>query len=138
VQLEAFNWEDAALKMDHLLHLNWPSRFRFTGWWAAPGETNENKEYSNDVAVIKMYFDAALAYSKTEKPEKINVRFEALRGLFDKSKKLLVHIDDAKSMLEAYELLKTYNIELVYVGAAEAWRIADFLKENNIPVILSN
>lgn len=138
VQLEAFNWEDAALKMDHLLHLNWPNRFRFSGWWAAPGETNENKDYSHEVEVIKMYFDAALAYSNIEKPEKINVRFEALRGLFDKSKKLLIHVDDAKSMLEAYEVFKTYNIELVYVGAAEAWRIADFLKEKNLAVILRN
>ena len=138
VQLEANNWEDAALKMDHISHLNWPSRFNFRGWWAEPGGSNENKEYANDVEVIKMYFDAALAYTKIENPEKVNVRFEALRGLFDKSKKLFVHVDDAKSMLEAYELFKAYDIDLVYVGAAESWRIADFLKANNIPVILGN
>ncbi len=138
MHLEGFNYEDAQLKADHCIHLNWPSRYSFGGWWAEPGETNLNKNYSRDVEGIKLFFDAALSYSQNAKPEIQNMRFEAMRGLFDKSKKLFVHTDDAQSMLEAFELLKNYKTDLVYVGAAESFRITDFLKENNIPVILGN
>jgi imidazolonepropionase-like amidohydrolase len=138
MHLEGFNYEDAQLKADHCIHLNWPSRYSFGGWWAEPGETNLNKNYSRDVEGIKLFFDAALSYSQNAKPEVQNMRFEAMRGLFNKSKKLFVHTDDAQSMLEAFELLKAYKTDLVYVGAAESFRITDFLKENNIPVILGN
>ena len=97
-----------------------------------------NKNYGRDVEGIKLFFDAAQAYSKTEKPENVNMRFDAMKGVFAKSKKLFVHVDDAQSMYEAFELFKEYKFELVYVGASEAWKAADFLKNNNIPVILGN
>jgi imidazolonepropionase-like amidohydrolase len=138
VHLDGYNWEDALLKSDNVLHLNWPNRYAFGGWWAEPGETNMNKNYGRDMEGIKLFFDAALAYSQNAKPETVNMRFEAMRGLFNKTKKLFVHVDEAQSMLEAYELLKDYKIDLVYVGAAEAWRVTDFLKTNNISVILGN
>jgi imidazolonepropionase-like amidohydrolase len=138
VHLDGYNWEDALLKSDNIQHLNWPNRYAFGGWWAEPGETNMNKNYGRDMEGIKLFFDAALAYSQNAKPETVNMRFEAMRGLFNKTKKLFVHVDEAQSMLEAYELLKDYKIDLVYVGAAEAWRVTDFLKINNISVILGN
>lgn len=63
---------------------------------------------------------------------------ESMRGLFSGEKRLYVHVDEAKAMLEAHQLLSPYGVKLVFVGAAEAWRIADFLAEQKIPVILSN
>ena len=138
VHLEGDNYEEALLQTDGSVHLNWPSRYSFGGWWGEPGESSMNKNYTRDVEGIKLFFDAALAYSKTDKPENANMRFDAMKGLFAKNKKLFVHVDDAQSMYEAFELLKDYKIELVYVGASEAWKAADFLKKNNIPVILGN
>lgn len=132
------NYEDAALAADNGMHLNWPNRFRFSGWWAAPGPTKLNKNYDRDLEGIKLFMDAAFAYSQKATVEKKNIKFEAMKGVFDQSKKLYVYVDDAKSMMEAYELLKGYKASLVFVGAEEAWRIAGFLKEKNIPVILSN
>lgn len=42
VELDAWNWEDAAYKTDIGIHLNWPSKFSQTGWWAEPGG-NQNE-----------------------------------------------------------------------------------------------
>jgi len=138
VHLEGFNWEDALLLSDNVLHLNWPNRYNFGGWWAEPGQTNLNKNYERDIEGIKLFFDAAMAYKNTATPENSNMRFEAMKGLFEKKKKLFVHCDEARSMMEAYELFKKHQVDLVFVGATESWRIADFLKVNNIPVILGN
>lgn len=135
---EGDNYEDAVLAADNGMHLNWPNRFQFSGWWAAPGPTKLNKNYDRDLEGVKLFMDGAFAYSQKAKVEQKNIKFEAMKGVFDQSKKLYVHVDDAKSMMEAYELLKGYKASLVFVGAEEAWRIASFLKEKNISVILSN
>ena len=33
VQLDAWNWEDAAVKYDQGIHINWPSPYTFGRWW---------------------------------------------------------------------------------------------------------
>ncbi|MCH2043740.1 MAG: amidohydrolase family protein [Saprospiraceae bacterium] len=135
---EAFNWEDAAVALDNCIHLHWPNRFHFTGWWAAPGPTKGNKKYEQNLEMIKVYFDAAKAYYNKEKVEEKNLKFEAMNGLFDKKKKLFIHVDDARSIMEAVELLEPYGMDLVIMGGAESWMITDFMKEKNLPVVLSN
>lgn len=135
---EAFNWEDAALQLDNCIHLYWPNRFHYTGWWGRPSPTKGNKKYAEQLAIISVYLDAAKAYHGKAEVEQKNLKFEAMNGLFDKKKKLFVHVDDARSIIEAVELLEPYGIELVIVGGAETWMITDFIKEKNLPVVLSN
>ena len=43
--LDGWNWEDAQLRADDGIHLNWPSAYYTSGWWAQPGSTSKNKEY---------------------------------------------------------------------------------------------
>jgi hypothetical protein len=37
VQLDAWSWEEALVKENDGIHLNFPSSFKKTGWWAEPG-----------------------------------------------------------------------------------------------------
>ena len=39
MHLDGWNWEDAALRIDDGIHLNWPASYYNTGWWAEPGES---------------------------------------------------------------------------------------------------
>ena len=43
MKLDGWNWEDAALKADDGIHLNWPRYFVQTGWWAEPGDIKKLK-----------------------------------------------------------------------------------------------
>lgn len=135
---EADNYEDAAFLTDDAIHLRWPNRYHYSGWWAQPGPTKSNKNYDRDLQSIQVYMDAAQAYYKKEMVETKNIKFEAMKGLFEKNKRLFVHVDDARGMMEAVRMLKPYGVDVVIQGGAEAWQITDFLKEYNIPVILSN
>jgi hypothetical protein len=45
VHFDAWNWEDAAIKTDDGVHLNWPRMYRRSGWWAEPGETKRSENY---------------------------------------------------------------------------------------------
>lgn len=55
VQLDAWNWEDAAISTDCAIHLNWPSPYRFNGWWAEPAASSVNEKYVKDVDRIKLF-----------------------------------------------------------------------------------
>ena len=54
--LKGDNWEDAQLRADDGLHINWPSSFYSTGWWAEPGEIKKNDNYSKKVEEIDEVF----------------------------------------------------------------------------------
>jgi imidazolonepropionase-like amidohydrolase len=65
-----------------------------------------------------------------------NLKFESVKGLFDKKQKLFVHGDQVKQMLIAIDFVKEFGFDVVMVGASESFQIADLLKQNNIAVIL--
>jgi imidazolonepropionase-like amidohydrolase len=141
VQLDAWNWEDAAYKMDGAIHLNMPSfivrprRFggRFPGA-AAPADPT--REALDKVDEIKAFFREAKAYAQETNHKETNLKFEAVKGLFSKQQKLFVHGDQVKQMLIAIDFVKEFGFDVVLVGASESFLIADLLKQNNIAVIL--
>lgn len=134
VQLDAWNWEDAAYKMDEGIVMSYPSRFR---WSWRTRSLDKNKNFDKQVQAVEDYFTEAQAYVKNKQLTSKNLKFEAMRGLFDGSKNLYVKVGMAKSISEIVVMMKKFNITPVIVGGDESWLIADFLKENNVPVMLS-
>ncbi len=135
VQLDAWNWEDAVVKADDGVHLNWPRYFSRSGWWAEPGTISKNKNYSKQVQQIEAFLLEAQAYLKGESKNQ-NLKFEAMRGIFAGDRKLYLHSNGLKELTNAIDLFDRMGITPVLVGGRDAWRIADVLKEKNIPVIL--
>src|SRR5690554_3548986 len=80
MSLNGWNWEDAVLKKDDGIHLNWPSTVVGGGWWAEPAPKKSNDKYSSQLKEIRAFFEAALSYSETK--DQYDPRFEAMRGLF--------------------------------------------------------
>ena len=133
--LDGWNWEDAQLKADDGIHLNWPSSFHTSGWWAEPGSTSKNKNYEDGTNKIKNYFEIAKAYS--ENNSKLDLELEATKGLFKGTKNLYVHADYAKEIRESVRFFKELGIEkIVIVGGKDALNAIPILKEFNIPIIL--
>ncbi len=138
VQLDAWNWEDAAYLTDDAIHLYWPARQFGARWWMGEAMPRPNPNYDKTVAEIEQWLGDALAYGKLEDREGTNLHLEALQGLFDGSKGLFIHADDAKSIVASATLAKEMGVErIVIAGAAEAILVKDFLLEHDIPVILS-
>lgn len=134
VQLDAWNWEDAAYKMDDGIHLSYPS---MVSWSWRTRSVSKNKKYDEQLQEVEDYFTEAHAYSRNKKLSSKNLKFEAMRGLFDGSKNLYVSTNAAKSIMEAVLLFKKFNITPVIVGGGESWMVADFLKKHKVPVMLS-
>jgi imidazolonepropionase-like amidohydrolase len=143
VQLDAWNWEDALYNADGQMHMNMPSLFfrpnPFAAFLGIAETRNANdvvKEGLNQIEEIKSFFREAKAYQKETAHTKTNLKFEAVKGLFDKKQKLFVHCDIVKEMLVAIDFAREFGFDVVIVGASESWQIADLLKQNNIAVIL--
>ncbi|HEY4322692.1 MAG TPA: amidohydrolase family protein [Mucilaginibacter sp.] len=140
VQLDAWNWQDAAYKTDIGIHLTWPvarAPRRRPGAPAPTGPQESPAERAQKaIAAITNLFSEAKAYSEIAKPEVKNIRFEAMKGLFDSSKKLFVNADGAKEIIQAVAFAKKFGISLVIVGGDESYLVTNVLKDNNVPVIL--
>lgn len=143
VQLDAWNWEDAAYDTDGRLHFYMPSLIArpnpfavFLGTDSRP-TSDVVKEGLNRIEEVKRFFREAKAYYAEAKHEKTNLKFEAVKNLFEKKQKLFIHCDMVKEILVAIDFVKEFGFDVVIVGGSESWQIADLLKENKIPVILS-
>lgn len=137
VQLDAWNWEDAAYRYDEGIHLNWPPMRNVGGLQTGAPGTSKNDPYDKEVQAIRRFFEEAKAYSMQAAPEVKNLRFEAMRGLFAKKTMLYIHSDQAKTMQESVLFAESFGLSKTLVGANDAWLIADFLKAHNVAVVLS-
>ena len=135
IHLDGSNWEDAVLKSDDGIHLNWPSSYHTHGWWANPGGTTENKKYDEKVLKIKNYFEKARAYY--ERNDKIDIRLESTKGLFNGKRILYIHANYARDIKKSIRYFKNIGVEkIVIVGGKDALNAITILKENSIPIIL--
>lgn len=146
VQLDAWNWEDAAYKTDAGIHFNMPSLMpRPRGFGFGGGNSNGPnqppadpvKEGLDQVERIKSFLREAKAYNDVTSHEETNLKFDAVKGLFNKSQKFYVHANTVKQMLVALDFVKEFGLDMVIVGGSDSWQIADLLKQNNISVILN-
>jgi len=143
VQLDAWNWEDAAYKMDNGIQMGWPRKSSFGGRGGAmyaQAAAAGPSSYDRNVELLEKIFTDAVAYAAVEKPRDVNPRLEALKGLFYGSKILFISTSESKGVIAAVSFAKRHGVKkMVIVGANEStWAVRDFLKENNIPVLLAN
>ncbi len=142
VQLDAWNWEDAAYKMDNGIHYSMPALInrpsRFAAFFGTPAPTTDPvKTGIESIENFKAYLKEAKAYNLTSDKKETNLRFEALKGLFEKKQKLFIHCDIVRQILMAIDIKNELDLDVVIVGGSESYQVADLLKKNNIPVILN-
>lgn len=138
VQLDAWNWEDAAIKTDDGIHINWPSSFTRGRWWLGEDPAlKPDTKYGERTTQLKMYFENAKLYLAGKK-EKTHLPYEATAGLFNNSKRLYLHADGQKEITDAVKMAKILGIaKITIVGGEGADKIADFLVSKNVSVILN-
>jgi imidazolonepropionase-like amidohydrolase len=142
VQLDAWNWEDAAYASDNGMHMNMPALFnrpnRFAAFLGQQGPQQDPiKRGLEQIEEVKVFFREANAYLSQSQHATTNLKFEAVKGLFTKKQKLFIHCDVVREILAAIDFKNEFGFDIVLVGASESYQVADLLKKNNIPVILS-
>lgn len=137
VQLDAWNWEDAALVTDDGMHINWPTVPRFRGF-SRPGFSADAMAERTQTAIanLKNFLTEAKMYNELPKPAETNTRFAALAKLFTGKQKLYITANSQKDIVAAVNFAKKFGINPIIIGGDEAYLITDFLKQNNVSVIV--
>ena len=136
MQFDAWNWEDALVKADDGVHLNWPGVFH-KHYDKGKVNVEKVKTYDQQLREIHTFFNEARAYCAVKEPALRELRFEGLRGVFSGEQKLYVHADDAKSIQEALNFKASQSVKhMVIVGGYDAHLVADQLKANEVAVLL--
>ena len=137
VQLDAWNWEDASIKTDGGIHMNWPSSFTAGKWWLGEDPAlKPNPKYIENISQIKDYFMNAKNYLAGNKV-KTHLPYQATAGLFDGSKRFFLHVSGQKEITDAITISKKLGINnLTIVNGGHAEKVADLLVKNNVSVIL--
>ncbi|MCH4824331.1 amidohydrolase family protein [Gramella lutea] len=138
VQFDAWNWEDAVVKEDDGLHINWPENYKRGRWWRGEDpDLKPNKEYMEDVQELSDFFSSARAYLEGKRDYK-NLQFLAMEPVFNGDKKVFVHVDGEKEILDLIQFKKEHKLEnLIIVGGYYALGVAEDLKNNDIPVLVN-
>ena len=136
VQLDAWNWEDAVIKYDQGLHINWPSPYTFGRWWLGEDRgLKANNNYNKQVNDLKEFFDKSKANMNLDKS--MNLKSRAMKAIFEGESTVYLYADDEKEIVDGVLFFKNFDIKkIVIVGASEAKNQLDFIKENNIPVVV--
>jgi imidazolonepropionase-like amidohydrolase len=135
---DGWNWEDAVLKMDDGIHVNFPKLIQKHGWWAEPKPSEKNNKYAEQIRELNAFFENALAYYKTENNSEKNLRYEAMKGIFNGSKNLYIHADYVKDIISAVNFSNQYLIKkMVIVGGKDSYKVTKLLKDNHVAVMLN-
>jgi imidazolonepropionase-like amidohydrolase len=132
VHLDAWNWEDAVVRTNDGIHVNWPYPYR-----RSSGGLEINKGYSEEVDGLGLYFEASRAYCSMPQPSEVDPRMEAMCPVIEGDATWYVHAEDERQITEAVNFKQKHKIpEMVIVGGYDAAWVAPLLKENNIPVMI--
>ena len=136
MQLDAWNWEDALLKSDEGIHMNWPSPYSRGRWWLGEDPSlKENKDYLKSTTSIKNFFEESKVYSG-QKPK--HLPYSSMKGVFDGSKTMYLHASYEKQIVDGVSFLKEQKIKnIVLVHGEQSINQIKYLKDNKIPVIIS-
>lgn len=132
MQLDGWNWEDAAVKADDGLHIYWPRRTSYN--WAT-GEVRQNENYQKQIDELEHFLSQSQAYCDGA-PGTRNLRLGGMCPAFSADRNVYIHAQLAKDMEQAIVLVKKYGMKPVIVGGRESDMIAAFLKQEQVPVIL--
>lgn len=138
VQLDAWNWEDAILKEDDGIHLNWPNRFVKKGAWYDPKVGYKaDEKYNEKVREIFSFFHQTKAFS-TQAFDELNIPMQAMQGVFSGEKTVFIHVDGEKDMLDALHFKQEMQLQkVVIVGGKYAHKVTKELVAQQVPVLVS-
>ncbi|WP_010231212.1 amidohydrolase family protein [Gillisia marina] len=136
VQFDAWNWEDASIKKDAGLHINWPNSFKRGRWWLGEERgLKPNEKYAEEVLKLTQFFNNSRAYVAGDQKQE-NLPFKSMDAIFNNGKKVFVHVDGEREIVDAIQFKKDQNLkDMVIVGGYDAVKVADLIKAENIAIL---
>lgn len=151
ISLEGWTFEEMSMKGAAALNVNWPDPNarprRFAGGPPAPagpggrgGAQPAPKTYAEQVEEIRGFFAEARAYRdalKSGQSVRTDTRYAAMIPAINREIPVVVAAEGVAQINDAITWGKAEGVKLVIRGGRDAIHVADRLKAENIPVILT-
>lgn len=141
MRLDAWNWEDAAIRCNEGVHVYWPPRpVRRKAEEPEKKENEPDPEQlrQNRLDQLRQLMEQAKAYvALGQGKDEENLHLRALVPLFQGTQSLYVHASGSADILEAVTFFRQFgNMPLVVCGFPDTGLVLDVLKREKIPVVL--
>jgi imidazolonepropionase-like amidohydrolase len=147
MSLEGWTWEEMSMKGSAALNVNWPdpnARPRRWGGPGGPGGRGGNqpppKTYAEQVEQIRNYFAEARAYRDALKAGQVvrtDTRLASMIPALNGEIPVVVAAEAVAQINDAITWAKQEGVKLVIRGGRDAVHVADRLKAEQVPVILT-
>jgi imidazolonepropionase-like amidohydrolase len=142
--LEGWTWEEMSLESAAALNVNWPDPAQRGGRGGGGGggqQGGSRATYEERVQQLKGYFAEARAYRDAVaagEPVRTDARYMAMIPALNRDIPVVVSANGTSQINDAITWAKQENLRLIIRGGDDAIHVADRLRAENIPVILTS
>lgn len=135
VKLDAWNWEDAAIKVDDGMHVNWPTKWRNQfDFFDFNMQSEPDDNYQQKTDQIKKLFEDAQADTTGN-----NIKLNAIKSVLKGESKVYIHTNSPKSIIEGINYFQSIGIKQLVLVTGQAARLSlDFIQSSGVSVILES
>ncbi|MFG0258559.1 MAG: amidohydrolase family protein [Phycisphaerales bacterium JB043] len=140
IQLDGWTWEDMTIAPDTGLVMGWPSLQVNRSPFISLSATEQKKRTKDSLEAIDDLFARARAYlSARERDPSVamDVRFDAMRRTMDGETPVWIRANELEQIQSSVSWAIAQGMRPVIVGGRDAWLCAEFLKQHNVPVVLT-
>lgn len=136
--LSGWNWEDAAVKVQDGVHVNWPTFFHQNhGAMDGKKEDEQKKKYVEGKRELEQFFAASKAYANQKSNDKIDLRYDAMKACFKGTARVYFHANELQQMLDILDFTRKFELPFpVIIGGYDAYLMLPQLRDAKIPVML--
>lgn len=147
IRLDGWTWEDLRAAGQVALHIQWPTPPQpgsiDTSQFAQQEE--RKKAYERDLKTISKAMEDARAYYQAKnaigksgaKTLEADPVLEAMIPILEGKVPLIIHAEEIRQIKNAIKWAEEEGLRMILAGSSDIWRVADLLKEKQIPVIIT-
>lgn len=148
LDLWGYTPDDMAVKQSAGLHIEWPSAMK-GGFWDSRSDEEVQKEFEKDLKELNDFWKKAEFYDEMMKKYELDpegrskpdtdLKMEAMREVVSGQIPVIISANREKNIKNALEWAKEKEeVNFIFAGVSEGWRVAEELAEAEIPVITSS
>ncbi|UCD36799.1 MAG: amidohydrolase family protein [Fidelibacterota bacterium] len=139
MMLDGWTWEDALLRSEVGIWVNWPDMVVEEFPWITKSRKEQEKEIQEKLKQLDKAFDEAEAYHLSQRTGsaelKTDLRWESLKPVLEGKVPLFIQADHVSQITAAVNWAARRGYRMVLVGGRDSWMVTEVLKENQIPVV---
>ena len=148
IRLDGWTWEDLRAGGQIALHIQWPSVPPTATPTTDPAQLTQQEErkktYDRNLKAIGQAIDDARAYQQAKnasgkggQPLKADPVLEAMIPVLEGKVPVIMHAEEIRQIKNAIKWTEEEGLRMILAGSTDVWRVADLLKEKQIPVIVT-